>query len=157
MATFVTDAALRTQVTAQNAMLAEPLPGHWDAILPRANVTAYTRLRAAVFDRGMTAAEFAQFGNGETTDGYDWNLRLGVLFAFLAATRADPEQSAAFRDEIKAELEELATAALVIDDEVWAPAPGNARISRGDQSTSVDRFTLDDPDGDFYILIEART
>ena len=153
MATFVTDQVLREHVTAANAMRAEPLPDHWDALLPRANQRAYLRLQAAMKGRGMTAAEFALFGADDTTDGYDWNLRLGVLFAFAEAARSDEDRGQAYREEIKELLEELTTADLLVSGDLWAPGPGNGRISTGDFDTSSDRFTLDDADGtgDFQV------
>ncbi len=148
MATFVPDAVLRAQVTAANAMRSDPLPDHWDAILPRANQRAYLRLKAAAFGRGMTAAEFAAFGNGSATDGYDWNLRLGVLFAFREAARSDEDRGQPYQDEIDKLIETLATADLIVGDELWAPGPGNGRISTGEYDTGSDRFLLDEPDGD---------
>ncbi|HEY1192374.1 MAG TPA: hypothetical protein VGE74_32425 [Gemmata sp.] len=147
MAPFVTDDALRAQVTAANAMRGDAaLPDHWDAILPVANRRGYNDVRRVMRGRGMTGAEFDQFGANDTTDGYDWNLRLGVVHAFLEACRSDPEAVAAFREEREALLKELAEADVMLGDEVWAPAPGSARISFGACDTSGDRFTLDEPD-----------
>lgn len=146
MATFVSAAVFREHVTAANAMRAEPLPGHWDAILPRANVRGYNDVRRVMRGRGMSAAEFVRFGADDTTDGFDWNLRLGVAHAFLEASRSDPEAAAAFRQELADLLKELADTDVLLDGDVWTPAPGSARISSGAVDTSGDRFTLDDPD-----------
>ena len=146
MATFVADADLTTHVTAANAMRAEPLPDHGEALVPRANVRAHLRLQAACKGRGMTAAEFLQFGAGEESDGYDWNLRLGVLFAFREASRSEEDRGQAFQDEIDTLLEQLKTADLLVGGEIWAPTQANSRIGGGSYDTSDDRFTLDDAD-----------
>ncbi len=146
MATFVSDDALRDQVTAANAMRDVALPDHWDAILPVANQRGYNDVRRVMRGRGMTAAEFVQFGADASTDGYDWNLRFAVVHAFIEAARADPEALAAFRQERTDLVEELKGEDVMLGDDVWAPAPGSARISSGDSDTRGDRFTLDEPD-----------
>lgn len=147
MATFVTDAVLRTHVTAANAMRAEPLPDHWDAIVPRANVRAYNRLRACLLGRGYTAAEFAAWGADGDSDGYDWNLRAGVVCAFVEAAKSDEDRGKAYQDELKALLEELKTETVVIAGEAVYPSGDNGRVGTGDVDTSDDRFQLDEPDG----------
>jgi hypothetical protein len=147
MATFITDAILRTHVTAANAMRAEPLPDHWDAIVPRANIRAYNRLQAILLGRGFTAAEFASWGSGSTSHGYDWNIRLGVLFAFVEASKSDEDRGRAYLDELKALLEELMTETVVIDGAAVYPTGAGGRIGQGDLDTSEDRFLLDTPDG----------
>ncbi|AWM38138.1 hypothetical protein GobsT_37660 [Gemmata obscuriglobus] len=146
MPTFVSDEQLRAQVTAANAMRDAALPDHWDALLPTANQRGYNDVRRIMRGRGMTGAEFALFGADATTEGYDWNLRFAVVHAFLEACRSDPEAVAAFRQELADLTEDLAGADVMLGDDVWAPAPGSARISCGDSDTSGDRFRLDDPD-----------
>jgi hypothetical protein len=145
VATFVTDAIVREHTTAANAMRAEPLPDHWDAIIPRANIRAYNRIRACVLGRGYSTTQFAAWGNGTTTDGYDWNLRLAVVCAFIEAAKGDDDRGKAYQDELKALLEELMVENIVVDGAVVAPATG--RVSFGDMDTSEDRFQLDVPDG----------
>ncbi|AWM35901.1 hypothetical protein GobsT_63670 [Gemmata obscuriglobus] len=146
MPTFVSDEQLRAQVTAANAMRDAALPDHWDALLPRANQNGYNDVRRIMLGRGMSAAEFAQFGADATTDGFDWNLRFAIAHAFLAACRSDPEAVAVFRQELADLAAELKDADVLLGDDVWAPAPGSARISCGDSDTSGDRFRLDDPE-----------
>lgn len=143
---FIADDTLTTATTAANAMRAEALPDHWGAIVPTANRRAYYRLRSVVLGRGYSAAQFAAWGSGETSDGADWNKRLGVLYAFLEASKGDDDRGRAYREEIKELLEELKTLALVADDAVLEPASG--RCGFGDQATTSDRFLLNDPDGD---------
>jgi hypothetical protein len=127
-------------------MRAEPLPDHWTDIVPRANTRAFLRLKAVVLNRGMTAAELAEFGEDADSDGYDWNLRLGVLFAFRAASRSDEDRGKVFQDEIDALLKELQTAELLVGGELWLPGVDNGRIGFGDETTDTDRFQLGEAD-----------
>lgn len=150
MATFITDAALRTAVTAANAMRAEPLPDHWDTILPRANLRGYSRLRAVILGRGFTAAQFASWGAASDTDGYDWNLRLSTVCAFIEAARSDEDRGQAYRDELAELLKELMTETVVIDGVAVYPTGTGGRIGYGDILTTGDRFQLGDAeDGAF--------
>ncbi len=147
MATFITDAVLRDHVTAANAMRAEPLPDHWDVIVPRANIRGYNRIRAVLLGRGFTALEFASWGVDSASDGYDWNIRVGVVCAFIEAAKSDEDRGKAYQDELAALLKELMTETIVIDGAAVYPTGANGRIGQGDIDTSEDRFLLDTPDG----------
>lgn len=145
MATFVTDAVLQQHAAAANSLRAAPLPDHWDRILPQANLRAYQKLRAVMIDRGLSPAQFAAWGAGAASDGYDWNLRLGVVYAFLEASKADEDRGAAYRAELLELLEELRDLPIVIDGD--AAVIDRPRVSTGDEDTSRDRFRLSTPDG----------
>ena len=140
---FCTDAQLVAATTAANTQSAEPLPDHWDAIVPTANVRAYNRLRASVLGRGFTAAQFASWGSGSTSDGYDWNLRLGVLYAFLEASKGDEDRGRAYREEIKELLEELEALHLIVDGALVVPS-GSNRVGYGDYDTTDDVHGMED-------------
>lgn len=143
---FVSDDDLTEQVRAANAMRSEPLPDHWERIIPRANVRAYRKLESVVLGRGFSAAQFAAWGADEGGPGEDWNYRLGVVYAFIEAAKGDDDRGREYRAELKELLEELAAENLVIDGALAEPATGRAGF--GEQDTSSDRFTLNDPDGD---------
>lgn len=143
---FCTDIALEEATRAANAMRNNPLPDHWEVIVPRANTRAYLALRRVMLGRGYSAARFAAWGSDSTTDGYDWNLRLGVVYAFVEASKGDEDRGAAYREELKELLEELATLDVVISGALASPTDG--RIGSGEFDTSSDRFTLNDPEGD---------
>ena len=140
---YITDATLVDAVKAANSHAANPLPDHWDNIVPRANRYAYGRIRSVLIGRGFSATQVDAWG--ATDDGQDWNERIGIVEAFIQASKADPEALAAFRDELKALMEEFATYAIIIDDD--QAVPDNGRITTGTFDTSSDRWTLDDPDG----------
>lgn len=148
MATFFADSILTAATKAANTQATVALPAHWDAIVPTANIRGYNKLRSIMLGRGFTAAEFASWGSGTSSDGYDWNKRLGVLYAFLEASKGDEDRGAAYLAELKELFEELETLPIVISDEVVLPTGSNGRIGSGSFDTSDDRFTLDDPDGE---------
>ena len=143
---FCTDDELTDAVQAANAMRAEPLPDHWDRIVPLANRRAYLKLQSVVLGRGFTAADFAAWGASSATQGYDWNLRLGVVYAFLEASKGDDDRGREYRAELKELLEELQEEDLVIGGEYATPESG--RCGFGESDTTSDRFTLNEPDGD---------
>lgn len=143
---FITDDLLTEATQAANAMRAEPLPDHWERIIPTANRRAYYKLRGVMLGRGFSAAQFASWGNGETTDGADWNKRLGVVYAFLEASKGDDDRGREYRAELKELFEELKILDIVIDGDIAVPASG--RVGFGDAATSSDRFLLNDPEGD---------
>jgi hypothetical protein len=143
---FVPLPDLRAAVTAANAMRAEPLPDHWDAILPVANRRAYLKLQAHLAGRGHTPADLAAWGAGSDTQGYDWNLRLGVVLAFVEAARSDEDRGQAYRDEYAALLKELAEESIVIGGDVALPPTSGGRIGSGPQDDAADRFRLGAPD-----------
>jgi hypothetical protein len=140
---FVTDAVLRKAVVSANQHAGSPLPAHWEDILPTANRRAYNHLESLFLGRGKTSAQFAAWGASSTTHGYDWNLRYGVVYAFLEASKTDPERMRDFREELKELDEEFAKTALVTAGEL---VPGG-RITYGDMDAADDRFLLDEPDG----------
>jgi hypothetical protein len=157
VATFVTDPKLTDAVTAANAMQAAPLPGHWDAIVPRANLRAFNKLQGVILNRGFTPDQFADWGDGEDSPGYDWNVRLGVLYAFLEASKGDQDRGAAYREELKEALEELGEYDVVIGGEYVAPDPANARVGFGDVDDSDDRVRLDSADRGDYPSVHDGT
>lgn len=147
MATFISNAALTTETTAANTQSAVPLAVHWDTIIPMANIRAYNKLRSIVLGRRYTNFQFLSWGTlgDTTTDGYDWNLRLGVLYAFLEASKGDADRGAAYRAELKEIFEELSELPIVIGGALAPPDGG--RIGYGDMDTSHDRVLVDEPDG----------
>lgn len=147
MATFISDANLTVAAKVANTQYSVALPAHWASIITMANIRAYNKLRAILLGRRYSSTQFLAWGTLDvtTTDGYDWNMRLGVLYAFLEASKGDSDRGAAYRAELKELLEELAELPIVIGNELAPPSPGG--IGYGDISPSVDRFVLDDPDG----------
>lgn len=141
---FFADSVLTAACVAANTQAADAdLPAHWDAIVPVANRRAYATLRRVVLGRGFTPAEFASWGSGEDSDGYDWNLRFGVVYAFLEASKGDEDRGAAYREELKELLEELAGTPVVIDGELVNATGENTQIGYGAYDTSDDTFTPD--------------
>jgi|GEM_PF-4653227 len=99
--------------------------------------------------RGFTAAQFASWGSGSSSDGYDWNKRFGVVYAFLEASKGDEDRGRAYREELKELTEELMAIDIVIDDELATPEAEltSGTISTGSFETTDDRFKMETPDG----------
>ncbi len=155
MATFITEAVLREALNSANQHAANPLPAHWESLIPLANQRGYNRIQSLFLGRGFSTTQFTAWGTGSTSHGVDWNKRYSVVFAFLEASKTDPDKSRIFREELKELDEEFKMLAIIIDG---ALAP-SGRITTGDMDTNSDRFLLDEPDGsgDFTVPSNGTT
>lgn len=141
---WITDAQLRTAVAAALGLTGPvDLGSHLTPVCAWANPFAYKKIRAVLMGRGFTSSQLDSWeGNTE------WNERLGVLYAVLRASkRGEGYDAAGVEQEIKDALEELAAETIVISGEAVYPEGTASRVSYGDETTSADRFLLDEPDG----------
>lgn len=115
------------------------LASHWDKIVPWANRQAYQTIRAVLIGRGFTDDQVDDWDARE-----EWNERLGVCLAIKrAAMRGEAVNLQAATDDCKEAREELLAVPVVVDGELLS----SGRVSRGDETTTGDRFQLDEPDG----------
>lgn len=140
MATFITDAALKTAIASGNAQASSSAtPGHLNDAAPAANTAAYNRIRSVLFNRGFTAAQIAAWDEGE-----DWNTRVGVVMAFWAVSKGDEDRGEPFRREYESLMEELKDAAIIIGGEMVNPSGAGTRVSYGSFDTCSDVHTMED-------------
>lgn len=140
MATFITDAALKTAIAAGNAQASSSAnPDHLNDAAAAANVAAYNRIRSVLFNRGFTAAEIAAWDERE-----DWNTRVGVVMAFWAVSKGDEDRGEPFRREYESLMEELKDTAIIVNGDILQPSGGGTRVSYGSFTTTEDIHTMDD-------------
>lgn len=140
MATWITDAALKTAIALADAQASSSaLPAHLAGAAASANVAAYNRIRSVLFNRGFTSAQIAAWDERE-----DWNTRVGVVLAFWSASKGDEDRGEPFRREYESLMEELQDAAIIIGGEMVNPTGAGTRVSYGDYDTGSDIHTMDD-------------
>ncbi len=140
MATFITDAALKTAIAAGNAQASSSAnPQHLTDAAPAANIAAYNRIRSVLFNRGFTAAQIAAWD-----EGADWNTRVGVVMAFWAVSKGDEDRGEPFRREYESLMKELKDTAIIIDGDIVQPSGAGTRVSFGSFDTACDIHTMDD-------------
>lgn len=134
---WITDAQLKAAIAMRKHLAsAASLPKNFVDVAPRANASAYGRIRGVLLGRGFTAAQADAWDDRE-----QWNEDLGVAWAEWRT--ADPEDRHQAWLEIKDLLEQLATEPILIDGEVVTPSGASSRVGYGSFDTTDDTFSME--------------
>lgn len=134
---WITDAQLKAAIAMRKHLAsASLLPDNFVDVAPRANASAYGRLRGVLLGRGFTAAEADAWD-----DRVQWNEDLGVAWAEWRT--ADPADRPQAWEEIKEMLEQLQTATILINGVATYPSGSAGRVGYGAFDTDDDTFTTE--------------
>lgn len=134
---WITDPQLKAAIAMRRHLASSSsLPSNVVDVVPRANASAYGRIRAVLLGRGFTAAEADAWD-----DRRQWNEDLGVTWAeWRTGDPADRPQSL---EEIKWLLEQLETVPILIDGAIVTPSGSASRVGYGSFDTTDDTFTTE--------------
>lgn len=133
---WITDAQLKAAIAMRkHHASAASLPDNFLDVAPRANASAYARIRGVLARRGFSTTQMDSWAERE-----QWNEDLGVTFAEWRT--ADPADRPQAWQEIQDMLEELKEIGL-FDDDGGELVPTNGAIGYGDFETDDDTFTID--------------
>lgn len=140
---YITDTVLSSAVAAAQTLgSAASLPAHFLAIIPAANLFAYSRIRNVLFDRGYTPAQVDAWD-----DRVSWNTTLGVCCAFWQASKSDADRGEAFRREYELLIKDLTLCRIVVGGLLVDPTGTMGRVGFGEfdaVETGGDLHTMDD-------------
>ncbi len=120
---------------------AASLPAHVLYNVSPANLFAYNRIRAVLFDRGYLAAQIDAWD--ERTN---WNETLGVTITMWKSSKGDPDRGEAFRREYELQVKELLEYRIVVGGALVNPAGDSeaTRVGQGEFNDTTDIHTMED-------------
>lgn len=113
------------------------LPAHVLFNINPANLVAYNRMRAVLFDRGFTALQVDAWD-----EAIDWNTSLGVTMAMWKSSKGDEDRGEAFRREWDLQMKELLTYRIVVGGVLVNPAGDNTVTRVGTGQLDSDQFCV---------------
>lgn len=135
---WITDADLKTAVASVHKLAsAASLPGHWTAIVARANSRAYHRLRRILANKGYSFADLDTWA-----ERVDFNVAGGLCYALREGGLPEGQEGLSLSNYCKVWEEVEALGTLYAEDGEPLPFSNlGASISFGGYSTAHDTFT----------------